>query len=279
MDRFERLLDGEANDFERALLDAAGDDAPSERARRRTLAAMGVGATVVAGASHAAYAATSAAVASGTVGASKGAATVSAVMLFKWLGTGALVGSLVAATVATVTTPGLVFGKRPAPAVAAAPAVVAVASAEPATHVVAPALVSPPEEAAVAPVRPSVPSNVRVERAVAAPPPVAPEELPVAAVPVAPRAASSNVVAEVAALDRARAALAAGNAREALSRLAEHDAAFPAGILQPEAVVLRVRALVAAGERAQATQVAGRFITAHPDSAQAGRLRAIVGQR
>jgi hypothetical protein len=117
MERFERLLESDATDFERELLDAAAEDAPSERARRRTLAAMGVGAGVVVGAPKAAHAATKLVATGGT------------------------------------------------------------------------------------------------------------------------------------------------------------------GMLQPEAVVLRVRALLALGERRQAERVANRFIAAHPDGAQSGRLRALIGAR
>jgi hypothetical protein len=43
--------------------------------------------------------------------------------------------------------------------------------------------------------------------------------------------------------------------------------------------VLRVRALIALGERGRAAQVAHRFIDAHPESAQAGRLRTLIGAR
>jgi hypothetical protein len=280
MDRFERLLEGDATDFERSLLDSAVDDSPSDRARRRTLAAMGVGAGVVAGAVNAAHAAT----ATATAGASKGVGAVSVLALFKWLGTGALVGSIVAAGVATVTTPGLVFSKRAAPIALSGPAVASEAHATPAGLVSA---VAAPTVAT--PVAGGAPSEL--SKPAPSPSPVRPEkgavtavtaEAPVPAPPAAAtpeEGAGSAVVAEVDALDRARAALAAGYPREALSRLARHDAAFPAGVLQPEAVVLRVRALIVLGESAQARQVANRFIASHPDSAQAGRLRTLVGSR
>jgi hypothetical protein len=290
MDRFERLLDGEATDFERALLDSASDDSPSHRVRARTLAAMGVGASV-AGAAQAAHAATKLAATGATAGASKGAGTVSLVMLLKWVGTGALAGSVVAAGVATVTTPGVVFPKhresnvattapaptakaqpaKPSPPIAAPAAVAAVPGPrpEPARSV---AVLPPKTEKLVAPTPPELP-----------PPASAPVAAPVwstEAAPVSPPAApSSAIVAEVEALDHARSALAAGDPRAALALVRKHDAAFPAGVLGPEAVVLRVRALVALGDREQASAVAAGFMASHPNSAQAARLSAIVSGR
>jgi hypothetical protein len=201
-------------------------------------------------------------------------------MLLKWVGTGALAGSVVAASVATVTTPGVVFQEhresKVAPAVVATPAK-ASRPATPAPVVARPtAVVAPsPERRAEAP-RPTTTLPSKVEKL--APPPA---ELPAPGAPAAVRfapepAPSSAVVAEVEALDHARAALAGGNPHQALALVASHDAAFPSGILGPEAVVLRVRALVALGDRAQASAVATRFLASHPNSAQAARLRAIV---
>jgi len=115
MDRFERLLDTDATETERALLDSAGDDIPSAHARNRTLAAMGVGAGALLGASQAAHAATKLVATGAASGATKGAGAVSALLLLKWVGTGAVVGSVVAAAVATATTPGLIFSKRAVP--------------------------------------------------------------------------------------------------------------------------------------------------------------------
>ena len=289
MDRFDRLLDGDdATEFERTLLDAASDDAPSDHARRRTLAAMGAGAAAVTSASHAA---TQVAAAGAAGGGAKGIGAVSAVALLKWVGTGAVVGSIVAAGIATVTTPGLVFSKRAVAPVAEVAAETAIAPehgvrgrslATAAAEVTAPESAvaepgSPPE-----PTRAAAPSQAaRAERSAVTPPAaVVATPLAPAAAPVVPQvSAASTVVAEVESLDRARAALAAGNPQAALSSLSRHDAAFPAGVLQPEAVVLRVRALIALGDRAEAARVGNRFITSHPDSAQAGRLRALIGQR
>jgi hypothetical protein len=273
MDRFERLLAGDVTDVERALLDSASDDAPSARARKRTLAAMGVGAGVAVGAAHAAHAATQVAAS----GVAKSVGSVSMLVILKWIGTGALVGSIVAAGVATVTTPGLVFSRHAAqvaPAITSfAPAPEAFAKATPARSATDAPL--PSEATANAPKAAPTPIVAgRAERAsVPAPTDPAPAEAPPAVAP------ATTVASEVASLDRARAALSAGNAREALARLAAYDSSFPHGTLEPEAVVLRVRALVSLGDAPQAKRVAERFIAAHPDSAQAGRLESLVGHR
>jgi hypothetical protein len=285
MERFERLLDTDATETERALLDSARDDAPSANARRRALSAMGASAGVLAGASHAAHAATQLVATGVASGATKSAGAISALLLLKWVGTGAIVGSVVAATVATVTTPGLIFSKHAVPVAGDQAAVVTVAPPS------APAELGyrAPKDPAVAPDRARyeaskhvlLPALERGQRPAAVAGPS--EELAAAASPPAPAPVhaqeGSSVVAEVASLDRARAALANGDAREALARLSAHDAAFATGALQPEAVVLRVRALVTLGERSRAAQVANRFIAAHPESAQAGRLRTLIGAR
>jgi hypothetical protein len=200
------------------------------------------------------------------------------------VGTGAIVGSVVAATVATATTPGLIFSKHVAPATGE-PTVTAQATPTWAAaqygHAAAAAPAAAPDRAQIeaskhVPLAPPERGDRPASVAGAGDTPLA----PVAAPPgPAQTQGASSVVAEVASLDRARAALAAGDAREALARLSAHDAAFATGALQPEAVVLRVRALIALGERGRAADVAHRFIAAHPESAQAGPLRALIGAR
>ncbi|MBM4362514.1 MAG: hypothetical protein FJ104_07520, partial [Deltaproteobacteria bacterium] len=50
----------------------------------------------------------------------------------------------------------------------------------------------------------------------------------------------------------------------------------PRGALAPEAVVLRVRALLALGRVAEANTVAGSFLAGRPDGPQAARIRSLV---
>jgi outer membrane protein assembly factor BamD (BamD/ComL family) len=81
---------------------------------------------------------------------------------------------------------------------------------------------------------------------------------------------------EVAALDRVR-RLAAADPEQALRLLDEYDQRFPGGDLAPEALVLRIEALVRGGERARAETLARSFLSNHPRSPHAKRIRTIVG--
>lgn len=285
MKPFVRLREGELSEAERALLDSASDDAPSFGAREKTLAALGL----AAGASLAAPGVAHAAQGAGGVGASASASasavkvgSVTSLMVLKWLGTGALVGTVAATGIVTLTTPGPLLRPPAAAAREASPREArsvtparrsprAGLAALPASEQSAPALRPVDEVPSVAaparatPARGAVPGDQPDPGAVAPP------------LPSPAAAATGNVMEEVASLDRARAALAAHDASGALARLAAHEAAFPRGALLPEAILLRVRALRELGRQAEATAVAERFLASHPDSAQAARLRALVG--
>jgi hypothetical protein len=80
-------------------------------------------------------------------------------------------------------------------------------------------------------------------------------------------------------LDAARSALASGEPRSALSAILSYERAFPNGALQPEATVLKVRALLAAGDRAGAEALGRRVIEHTPRSEHAGAVRAALGLR
>jgi hypothetical protein len=99
---------------------------------------------------------------------------------------------------------------------------------------------------------------------------------------VAPRAAASadddGLGAEVAVLDGARQALAAGETTKALATLDSYERTFPRGVLGQEAVVLRIEVLVAAGKVDGARAVADRFLAAHPSSPHATRIRHLLGE-
>ena len=81
---------------------------------------------------------------------------------------------------------------------------------------------------------------------------------------------------EVTAMDAARAAFAAGDARDALRRLDAYDAGFPRGLLREESAALRAETLLATGDRRGAARIASAFLAAHPSSPHAARLRAIA---
>jgi len=97
---------------------------------------------------------------------------------------------------------------------------------------------------------------------------------------VAPGAEAKSIAGEIAALDRARRAVASGDAGGALSALERYRAQFPRGVLQQEASVLRIEALSKAGQRGRARELARSFERAHPSSPHLERIRALTaGER
>jgi outer membrane protein assembly factor BamD (BamD/ComL family) len=81
---------------------------------------------------------------------------------------------------------------------------------------------------------------------------------------------------QVVAIDRARAALAAGDAPRAVRLVDDYEANFPTGTLAQEATALRIEALVTEGQFAHATEVADRFLASHPASPHAARIRRLI---
>ena len=110
----------------------------------------------------------------------------------------------------------------------------------------------------------------------------APADAPIAvthaarSVDVAPSAVGSSATTEVATLDEARTALAQGDAARALSTLEGYARRFPRGVLAPEAAVLRIEALVAAGDRPAATRTAQSFLRENPASPYAQRIESLL---
>ncbi len=244
----QRLMGDGASDFEKELLRSWEAEQPSDAARAGVLAAVGIGVGAAA-----ATAAKVGAAAGGSI-APKAAATVSAIAIAKW-----------AAVVVGVAAVGATFGY------------VRHASRLVAPHAAAPAT-APEIVATAAPV--AVPADVPVE---------VPADVPSSDAPRArsndartrssPRAHSSALGAlgeQVSALDSARRALAAGDAASAVRQLDDYEARFPGGALVEEAEVLRVEALLAEGDRASAARVGDRFLSAHPNSPHAARVRALL---
>jgi hypothetical protein len=89
--------------------------------------------------------------------------------------------------------------------------------------------------------------------------------------------ADSDLEREVALLDRARGALAAGQPLVALQALDAYRKEPRRGTLRAESVVLRVKALLALGQRSAAEREARPLINAAPQSRHAVRLRELLG--
>jgi hypothetical protein len=233
------------------LLGAGRDERPSDEALARTLAAVGAGAAVIAVASGVAGAGLSA----GTA-AKGGAALVSFGSVVKWLGMGALGGVVVAGVAHGITPPqGPRFEMSSSVGVALSP--IAPPAARPEL---------PPKAAAAASAE-----TDRGEAPKAAPPPrAAPPSLDDAEEGGVPLAA------EVALVDRARAALGSGKPGHALDELRGYEAAFPEPRLLPEVLYLRLEAHLAAGDAARARSVAEQSIRRFPRSPHAARARQVL---
>ena len=132
-----------------------------------------------------------------------------------------------------------------------------------------------PEPSASSVVVPQTPASSAV---VPSPPIASPRPLsaaPLAALP-AEAASGSTTREELAWLDGARAAIHSGNPARALSVLDGYGAHFPHGVMAPEATMLRIEALVDAGDRPAARRAAEAFLGANPQSPYAARVRSMV---
>ncbi len=271
-----RLLDDHRHAAAQRLIRAARREAPPEGASKRLSVALCASAATVSTAAGAA--------ASGTAGTS-GAATLQLLPLAKWLLGGVLLGGGVVTAVQVAHVP-------PEPT---RPATMMAPSAVSAVSTVLPAA---PSSAGSAPVQPSAPA--------AAPPPAAPSSRPWSAaprslssagspaddtlatvpageaegavdLPVPPSALRDPLLVELESLDAARRSLASGQAGNALAELDAYERAHPGGKLAPEALVLRIRALVQLGRREEARAIARPYLERTPRASHAEQIRALVG--
>jgi len=77
---------------------------------------------------------------------------------------------------------------------------------------------------------------------------------------------------EIALIDGARRALAAGSPAQALSLLDRYRARHPHGTLLPEALAMRIEAIDRSGDHARARALARAFLAEHPNSPLAQRV-------
>jgi hypothetical protein len=250
MNEPERLHDGAGSQLLRAMISAARDEQPSDHALEKTLLAVGAGGAVL-GASAAAGGA--------AAGASSSALEVggasSFAMVVKWLGFGAVAGLFTAGAAVQID-------ERAQPIRRAAPVVVS-GSLEPARP-----RVEAPARGALEPApRTDEPEQRAAKRRAGAAPFAASPEL---------QEEDPSLNAEVAALDRARRSLAAGQADQALRELSGYDREFPGGRLGPEALFLRMEAAAQRGDQAAAERAARELVQHHPKSPHAARARAVL---
>jgi hypothetical protein len=251
------LLEGSASERTRALLAAGRGDVPPEGFANRLLVGLGLG-VAASGVSVTAAAGTAGVVASvGTTAAgsaaTSGVAASLSVVGAKWVVVGVIGGGLLAGGA------DLALSSRFVPApVTSAPG---------------------PERAAVLPSVAAQPGPAPLR--------IVPAELPAVAAqpepgklgtggPVAtPSGQTGQLGREVQVIDRARQALASGNALQALRELDAFERMASSGVLDREAQVLRIEALHRSGQKARARQLSEQYRGAFPNDAHAARLRSL----
>lgn len=293
-------LKEDATDFERSLLESAGDDVPSPQAKQQTLAIMGLvgaggavasAATIFRDASGGVHDVLGANLSVGTAGATGGgvsmaAGKVATFALLKWLLGGAFTVVLAVGTWRWTSTANHVESPRVEKATHSPQRITTTIAAQP-TSAAQRTLVAPPatqavhvDEAPPATVASHITSPVKVppKKSAAYMPRHRPsaQRSPAEEAAVAPEPATASVLDEVASLDHARHALADGSAAEALALLTQHEQRYASGTLAPEARVLRIRALLQLGRRTEAERLADEFLALHPHSPHAAQVRDLL---
>ena len=90
---------------------------------------------------------------------------------------------------------------------------------------------------------------------------------------------ADTLAAEVKSIDRARAALAAGNAAQALLVLDDYERLFRKRGFAPEALYLRMEACASLGRTAESRAAAERLLASHPNSLHTARARAVLSKK
>lgn len=233
-----RLALDPSSDLERTLLGSARARAPLTARRRALLAATAVAA------------ASSLAAGSATAGGALG--KLGSVLAAHWIAVSGAVG------VGAVTAAMMMIGHQRAPSATSEPA-------EPRTMATA---ISTPSSPAVT-VQPAM-SQIGA--------PAPPEASSSSGVLRGPTPSSSaSIAAELTYLEQARAALSSGNPAYALSLLDQYPMRFPHASMAPEATMLRIESLVAAGDRDAAQRAADTFLASHPTSPYAARIHSLLG--
>jgi hypothetical protein len=266
----QRLRSASDNDLERLLLRAGRERAPGRGRQRALLAATAALGTGLA--------------ASGSAAAGAIGAKTSSVLSLKWLAVVGLagVGAMTAAVViqGRPASPGAGRVEDPPVRLESAATTARSARARPTAPAASGALdpMDPLRAEPTAPVAPAateappapLPGTPAATGTVAAAPP--------SSLRSAPSATGTSVHAELATLDQARSALAAGQPAQALAILDTYTATYPRAAMAPEATMLRIEALVRAGDRAAAERLGTAFLESHPQSPYAARIRSLLGR-
>jgi hypothetical protein len=122
------------------------------------------------------------------------------------------------------------------------------------------------------------PTNANGNAPAAEAPTLSVDALPVAPAEPAHAASAADMLREeIAQIDKVRSAMRQGAPGQALTELDTYRTRFPRGVLQQESVVLRIQALQASGNTAQATALGQSFMAHHPNSPHAEKIAHILG--
>lgn len=265
MKEFVPLLSSSTDEFERALLHSAESDDLGAAGLLKTASLLGLGASAVVPAIATSH------------GLTSGAPAALWPIVVKWLGLGMFLGLALGGTASLLSTSAPQAAERErAPQLTQAPPARALSwvaheevSPEPAFSAqnAAPALASAHRAAPT-----ELPDPPRAAVSAVDSPSVA------AFAPAAPAPAGAESIAEqVRAIERAREALAASRATDALSAISSYRARWPSGELTPEAIVIGVRAKKMLGDAAGAERDARALIARDPESRYAAQLRTLLG--
>jgi hypothetical protein len=275
-----RYMEGDDAAFETQLVRAARRDGAPDGAAQRAAVALGIGAGAAALSSGAGAAGLSAGVTSAKLGL---------LGIGKWFGIGILSG--------VVATTAFHYAVRPSPAERDERSTTLQESARPPRPTPAPSTpvaVPPPPPSPGAPESDTTNGTTEASTAVAkaGAEPAAPRrpsvpkatargESSASAEPAAPAEAETRLTslsAELALLQEARRALVAHDPARVLAELQRYSGTPRSGLLDSEADVLRVEALVQAGRRPEAVSLATSALNAAPEGPHAARFRRIIGE-
>lgn len=244
----QRLLQSCQHAEARELLRAGMAEAPRPSAKRAAALALGIGAGI--SVTSAAGAATGLATAS----ASAVAAPSVALLVGKWIAVGTVAGLALAGGASALSSP----------------------AAAPREQAAAPITVAPPAAAPAEQPRAPVQNDTTSAVVAADTPEPSPASRSAKPAPVAAPSPEGRLAREVAQIDAARQAVAAGNASAALSHLDQYSAPDRTTTLDREAQLLRIDALLLSGRKAEALRLAQGYLALHPGDPHSTRLRALV---
>jgi hypothetical protein len=178
-----------------------------------------------------------------------------------------------------VTAPRYARPEAPMPAPAALPPVVPATLPPPTMEPARPAVEGRrPGRRPTAPQPPSPEVPMLASPPALVPPPLPPPPLPRAPAQSPLQLRRPALAGELVLLEAGDSAIERRQFRQALAHLDEYRRQFPDGALLEEATVLRIKALLGAGDRRGAEEEAGRFLSRFGQGLLAGRVRSMLSK-